>query len=328
MIIVTGGAGFVGSVLVWRLNEAGRADIVVADHLGSGPKWKNLAKRQVSEVLHKHDLFAWLERHGQAAGIEAIFHIGACSSTTETDVDYLMRNNFQYSVDLFRYATRMKIPFVYASSGATYGLGENGFGDDPAGISKLVPTNPYGWSKQLFDAWVLRQVERPPVWVGLKYFNVYGPQEYHKGGQASVVFHAFSQVRDAKSLKLFKSENKAYAHGEQKRDFIYVKDVADVMMHVLSKPSNIQSGIYNLGTGTARTWSDLGRAVFAAVGAGAPKFEWIDMPASVRGHYQYFTEAKMDNLRRALRWDKAFTTLEDGVRDYVAGHLMKADPFL
>jgi ADP-L-glycero-D-manno-heptose 6-epimerase len=329
MIVVTGGAGFIGSVLVWKLNQMGRSDIVVADHLGSGNKWRNLSRRHIDLILHKDQLFDWLGDNKNAGQkIEAIFHIGACSSTTETNADYLVQNNFQYSVRLFEFATTHQIPLIYASSAATYGLGTKGFKDDPETTHQLEPINPYGWSKQLFDQWVLKQKNVPPMWAGLKFFNVYGPNEYHKGSQASVVFHALPQVREKKCLCLFKSEHPDYAHGEQKRDFIYVKDIADVMIHMLEKQKSVKSGIYNLGTGKARTWADLGRAVFAAADAGPAKFEWIDMPAILRGQYQYFTEASMERFRTATGWTRPFTSLEDGVADYVRHHLARPDSWL
>jgi len=328
MIIVTGGAGFIGSAFVWKLNQEGIDDILVVDHLGTGPKWKNLAKRRISHVLHKDDLGAWRRTRAKPASIEAIFHLGACSSTTERDADYLMRNNVQYSMDLFDFAAREGIPFIYASSAATYGAGEAGYSDDATSLPMLRPINPYGYSKHLFDAWAVRQREKPPVWVGLKYFNVFGPQEYHKGSQASVVFHAFPQIRDHGELKLFKSYREDFKDGEQKRDFVYVKDIVDVMFHILRNKDQITSGIYNLGSGRARTWKDLGSAVFAALNKGTPKFEFIEMPDALRSQYQYFTEAPLMNLRRGISYDRAFTPLEAAVADYVQNYLLNNDPFL
>jgi ADP-L-glycero-D-manno-heptose 6-epimerase len=329
MIVVTGGAGFIGSVLVWKLNQIGRSDIVVADRLGTGSKWRNIARRSVDHVIHKDQLFDWLTAQKQSGQkIDGIFHMGACSSTTETDADYLVQNNFQYSVRLFEFAAANKIPLIYASSAATYGLGTKGFLDDAATTRQLEPINPYGWSKQLFDQWALKQIHTPPLWVGLKFFNVYGPNEYHKGSQASVVFHAWPQVRDKQSLRLFKSEHPDYAHGEQKRDFIYVKDIADVLVYLLQNQNAVKSGIYNLGTGKARTWADLGRAVFAAADAGPAKFEWIDMPSNLKNQYQYFTEASMERFRAGTGWTRPFTSLEDGVADYVRQHLARPDCWL
>lgn len=328
MIIVTGGAGFIGSAFIWKLNQAGIDDVLVVDHLGTGPKWKNLSKRKISNSIHKDDLANWLVKNAKSSSIEAIFHLGACSSTTERDVDYLMRNNVHYSMDLFAFAAREGIPFIYASSAATYGAGESGYSDDPLTQANLRPINPYGYSKHLFDSWAMRQPEKPPVWVGLKYFNVFGPQEYHKSSQASVVFHAFPQIRDHGVLKLFKSYRSDFKDGEQKRDFVYVKDIVDVMFHIYQRKEAVASGIYNLGSGRARTWTDLGTAVFSALNKGAPKFDFIEMPEALRGQYQYFTEAPLANLRRAVGYDKEFMTLESAVSDYVQNHLLKADQFL
>jgi ADP-L-glycero-D-manno-heptose 6-epimerase len=254
--------------------------------------------------------------------------MGACSTTTEKNVDFLIKNNFNYSVDLFQFAAREKIPFVYASSAATYGMGEHGYSDDPQGIERLRPINPYGFSKHLFDQWVLKQRERPPFWAGLKFFNVYGPQEYHKAGQASVVFHAFPQVRDRGTLKLFKSYKDGIGHGEQRRDFVWIKDVVQVIAHFMRPSEQAKSGIYNVGSGEARSFAELGRAVFAAMGKDDAKFEWIEMPEDLKAQYQYFTEASLGRLREEGRYTKPFTKLEDGVREYVTRYLMNADPFL
>lgn len=328
MIVVTGGAGFIGSAFVWRLNQEGFDDILVVDHLGTGPKWKNLGKRRIVNCLHKDDLTQWLQKYAKSSAIEAIFHLGACSSTTERDADYLMRNNVHYSMDLFEFAAREGIPFIYASSAATYGAGEAGYTDEMSGIARLRPINPYGYSKHLFDCWALRQKTKPPVWVGLKYFNVFGPQEYHKGSQASVVYHAFPQIRDHGQLKLFKSYRPDYRDGEQKRDFVYVKDVVDVMYHIFRQRTKVTSGIYNLGSGLARTWKDLGAAVFGALEKGQAKFEFIEMPDNLRGQYQYFTEAPLTNLRSALSYDREFMTLENAINDYVQNHLLQSDQYL
>lgn len=328
MIIVTGGAGFIGSAFIWKLNQEGISDILVVDHLGTGPKWKNLSKRQVTNCIHKDDLAEWLQKRAKPASIEAIFHLGACSSTTERDVDYLMRNNVHYSMDLFEFAAREGIPFIYASSAATYGAGEAGYSDETSKLSLLRPINPYGYSKHLFDTWALRQKEKPPVWVGLKYFNVFGPQEYHKGAQASVVYHAFPQIRDHGQLKLFKSYRPDFKDGEQKRDFVYVKDVVDVMFHIYRQKTAVSSGIFNLGSGTARTWKDLGAAVFKALGKNTSKFDFIEMPESLRGQYQYFTEAPLNNLRKAISYNREFMSLETAIGDYVQNHLLQDDQFL
>jgi ADP-L-glycero-D-manno-heptose 6-epimerase len=328
MIIVTGGAGFIGSALIWKLNQKGHHDILVVDHMGHGTKWKNLAKRRISQIIHKDEFFEWLAQKGRGAEIEGIFHMGACSSTTETDVDYLIKNNVQYSMKIFEYCTRAKVPLIYASSAATYGSGENGYNDDPKLLSKLRPINPYGYSKSLFDEWVMAQKPRPPFWAGLKFFNVYGPQEYHKGSQASVVLHAYPQVRDQRCLKLFKSYRDDIEHGDQARDFVYVKDVVDVMYHLYRVNRVAVSGIYNIGTGKARTFSDLGRAVFRALNLRKERFEWVEMPEQLRSQYQYFTEASLDLLRQKTGYKARFTSLEEGVLDYVKGYLHTDDPFL
>ena len=328
MIIVTGGAGFIGSALVWKLNEKGFKDIVIVDHMGSGPKWKNLVKRQITNIIHKDNFFQWLEGLPKGRRIEAIFHMGACSSTTEANVDYLVENNLHFSMGLWDFAAKHKIPFVYASSAATYGAGENGYKDDMKKIPDLRPINPYGYSKQLFDTWVLNQTQRPPFWAGLKFFNVYGPQEYHKGSQASVIYHAYPQVRDHGCLKLFKSYHSDYQHGEQKRDFVYVKDVVEVLFHLYHARRIAVSGIYNLGSGRARSFVDLGRGVFKAAGQKKEKFEWIDMPTQLRGQYQYFTEANLDELRRRTGYKGKMTSLEEGIADYVCNYLQNEDQYL
>ena len=328
MIIVTGGAGFIGSALIWKLNEKKIEDILVVDEMGDGPKWKNLVKRRIRDIMHKDDFLSWLEKLPKNHGIDAIFHMGACSATTEKDMDFLVENNFHYSQRLWEFCTKQKIPFIYASSAATYGPLESGFSDDPKKNVDLRAINPYGYSKQLFDMWVLKQKNQPPFWSGLKFFNVYGPQEYHKGGQASVVFHAFPQVKDKGILKLFKSYRDDIKHGEQRRDFVYVKDVIDVMFHLYQVKRIAVSGIYNLGSGKARSFTDLGRAVFRALGQKKEKFEWIEMPDQLKGQYQYFTEADLDLLRKKTGYKAKMTTLEEGVLDYVQNYLTKEDPYL
>jgi len=328
MLVVTGGAGFIGSALIWKLNQENYYDIIVADRLGTGVKWKNLAKRRLSRILHKDELLDWLNRESSPHSIEAIFHLGACSSTTELDADYLMKNNLSYSIDLFNFCVEHSIPFIYASSAATYGAGELGFCDDPNTISSLRPINPYGFSKQLFDSWVARQKSFPPSWAGLKFFNVYGPQEYHKGSQASVPFHLFPQLRDCRKVKLFKSYREDIPDGDQRRDFIYVKDTVDVIWHFFENRNEAQSGIYNVGTGKARTFADLGRAVIATSRIKDAVIEWIDMPESLRSQYQYFTEADLTNLRRNGKFKGSFTNLEDGIDDYVGKYLSSDDPYL
>lgn len=326
MILVTGGAGFIGSALIWALNEQGFHNIVVADHLGLGDKWKNLAKRRIDYVVPKDQLFTWLDESGHP-NFDAVFHLGACSATTERDADYLMNNNVLFTKRLWDYCAQRDIPFLYASSAATYGAEENLFSDDHRTLPKLRPINKYGWSKHLFDSWAIKQAQTPPFWYGFKYFNVYGPQEYHKGPQASVVFHAFPQVRDKGSLRLFKSYRTDIGHGEQRRDFVYVKDVVKVMLHFWKEHRKIPSGLYNLGSGEARSFSDLGRAVFAALNKKA-KFEWIDMPLSLQNQYQYFTAADLEKLRKSASYHESFFTLEEGISDYVRNYLDQPDPYL
>ena len=335
MYIVTGAAGFIGSAFVWELNQHGIKDIVVADDWDHGNKWKNLAKSSVRDFIPKDQLLTFLER--QASAVTAIIHIGACSATTETDVDFLLENNFRYTQRLFQWCTQHQKPFMYASSCATYGAGELGF-DDALNSDLLRPLNPYGYSKVIFDRWALAQTQTPPYWIGLRYSNVYGPNEYHKNDQSSVVFKAFEQVKTSGKLKLFKSYSLAYRDGEQKRDFVYIKEATAWMFQLLaqrnsdsgksgsSKNFPVQSGVYNCGFGKARTWLDLAHAVFQAMNQ-PPQIEFIEMPESIRGHYQYFTEANMKRmLERGMtppQW-----TLEKGIHDYITQYLLKPDPYL
>lgn len=328
MIIVTGGAGFIGSALVWKLNEMGFRDIVIVDHLGETQKWRNIAKRNFANYIHKDSFSSWLKSRPKGFQVECIFHLGACSSTVQKNVDYLMENNLHYSMELFEWATKEKVPFIYASSAATYGAGTQGFSDNPETLPKLLPINPYGLSKHVFDKWVLRQRDKPPFWCGLKFFNVYGPNEYHKDGQMSVAYQAFQQIKDTKVLRLFKSYKSGVPDGEQKRDFVYVKDVVDVMIHLFHASSIAVSGIYNLGTGRAQSFLELGRAVFKAMGGKTESIEWIEMPPGLKEQYQYFTEANMERLRAQTAYKKPFTSIDEGVQDYVRNYLMQADPYL
>jgi ADP-L-glycero-D-manno-heptose 6-epimerase len=325
MIVVTGGAGFIGSALVWKLNELGLTDILVVDNLGHGDKWRNLAARRIADYMHRDAFPDWLAGHG--GEVETIFHMGACSATTETDAEYLMRVNFAYSKALWNWGAEQGGRLIYASSGATYGDGAQGYVDDEARLHTLRPLNPYGWSKHLFDGWAVAGAARahaPAQWVGLKFFNVYGPGEYHKGSMASVVLHAFGQIREGGRVRLFKSARPDVADGEQQRDFVYVKDCVAVMAWLLDHPE--VRGLFNLGTAQARTFRDLAESTFKALGL-PPRIDYVDMPESLAPRYQYFTRAEMAKLRGA-GYDAPFTSLEDGVADYVRGYLAAADRYL
>lgn len=327
MIIVTGGAGFIGSNIVAALSDQGRDDIVISDWMGDHEKWRNIAKHNIRDVVVPELLPDYLAKH--APGIKAIVHMGAISATTETDVDLIVQNNIRLSNDLWDWCTEHHVPFVYASSAATYGGGEDGFEDEnaPSALARLKPLNAYGWSKHLFDRRVLSDLStgraHPPHWAGLKFFNVYGPNEYHKGSMKSVIAHIFPQAEKGEAVSLFKSHHPDYADGGQMRDFVFVKDCADVILWLLEEPS--VNGIFNLGTGKARTFEDLAKATFAALNRQA-KIVYRDTPIQIRDKYQYFTEARMDRLRQA-GYSKPFTELEDGVADYVRNHLQRDDPF-
>jgi ADP-L-glycero-D-manno-heptose 6-epimerase len=322
MYIITGGAGFIGSACLWRLNQAGVDDVLVVDNLGETEKWKNLINRRYHDYLHKSRLLDHLES-GALGTISAIIHMGACSATTEGDADYLMENNLHYSQRLARYALANDIRFINASSAATYGDGTRGFSDELAGHDDLSPLNMYGYSKHLFDLWA-RRANCLDRLVSLKFFNVFGPNEYHKGDMCSVILKAFHQVRVNGVIHLFKSYRQAYPDGGQQRDFVYVKDCVDLIWWLLEHPD--VGGIFNVGTGQARTWNDLAAAVFKAMGL-APKIEYIEMPAHLRGRYQYYTCAEIDSLRDA-GYARPFTRLEEGVADYVAHYLQQNDPYL
>jgi ADP-L-glycero-D-manno-heptose 6-epimerase len=325
MLLVTGGAGFIGSNVVASLNEAGRTDIVVNDFLGSDGKWRNLAKRQLVDFVAPADLLRWLD----GRKLEAVVHMGAISSTTATDGDAVIENNFKLSLRLFEWCAATRTPFIYASSAATFGDGEAGFADDYSfdALKKLKPMNLYGWSKHMFDLAVIERVARkepvPPQWAGLKFFNVFGVNEYHKGEMMSLVAKRFDEAKAGKTIRLFKSHRSGIADGEQKRDFIYVDDAVAVVRWLLATPS--VSGIFNVGTGQARSFRDLIGAMFAALGR-EPAIEYIDMPLEIRNSYQYFTEAETGNLRRA-GYNAAFTPLEDAVRHYVTTYLDRADRY-
>ncbi len=327
MIIVTGGAGFIGSNIVAALDEQGARDIVVCDWLETNDKWRNIAKHNVRDVVAPELLPDYMEK--QAPRIKAIIHMGAISSTTETDVDLIVRNNIRLSNDLWDWCTERRIPFIYASSAATYGGGEHGFDDDNTleAAAQLHPLNAYGWSKHLFDRRVLSDLAagraHPPHWAGLKFFNVYGPNEYHKGSMKSVIAHIYPQAEKGETVSLFKSHHPDYPDGGQKRDFVFVKDCADVVLWLMENRK--ACGLFNLGTGKARTFEDLAKATFAALNR-APQISYRDTPVEIRDKYQYFTEAKMDRLRHA-GYTKPFTELEDGVADYVRTYLQADDPY-
>jgi ADP-L-glycero-D-manno-heptose 6-epimerase len=325
MLLVTGGAGFIGSNVVAALNDSGRADVAVCDLLGHDSKWRNLAKRQLADILPPSELLAWLN----GRRLDAIIHLGAISETTATDGDLVIETNFRLSLRLLDWCAVHAIPFIYASSAATYGDGAQGFIDDPSlpALKTLRPMNLYGWSKHLFDMAVAERVAKreklPPQCVGLKFFNVFGPNEYHKGGMMSVLARRFDDVKSGRKVQLFKSHREGIADGDQRRDFIYVDDVVRVMMWLLATPS--VSGLLNVGTGKARSFRDLMLAAYAALGT-QPNIEYIDMPASIRDSYQYFTQSDVDRLQRA-GYNGGFTALEDAVSTYVKGFLDLPDRF-
>lgn len=319
MIVVTGAAGFIGSCLVRKLNQENFKAIVAVDSFQDPVRNKNLEGLQLKEKVSIEGLLDWLDANQEL--VEFVFHIGAITDTSEFDKDKLNRYNTQYTKDLWTRCIRYQIPLVYASSAATYGLGELGYADDESLIPRLKPLNPYGQSKQDFDVWALQQNEKPFFWAGLKFFNVYGPNEYHKGRMASVIWHAYNQILKTGTMKLFRSHHPDYRDGEQMRDFVYVLDVVDVCYWLMHHRKN--SGIYNLGSGKARTFLDLVRAVFRAMGK-PERIEFIDTPTDIRDKYQYFTEATMDKLK-SIGYTKAFHSLEEGATDYVKNYLMKRD---
>jgi ADP-L-glycero-D-manno-heptose 6-epimerase len=323
MIIVTGGAGFIGSAFVWKLNCEGIEDVIVVDHLGTSDKWKNLVPLRFEDYLRKDDFFDMVCDDDVPFEVNAVVHMGACSSTTERDADYLWENNFAYTRTLAEWALDHDVRFIYASSAATYGDGSKGFSDDHGRIPPLQPINMYGYSKQVFDLWVLRHKLESQM-AGIRFFNVFGPNEYHKGDMTSVIFKAFHQIRQTGKVRLFKSYLPEYSDGGQMRDFVYVKNCVDVLWWLLKHPK--ANGIFNLGTGRARTWNDLINAVYAAMNL-TPDIEYIEMPEGLRNQYQYFTEADMGKLKKAGA-PVDFPALEDSVRDYVCNYLQKSDPHL
>ena len=317
MIIVTGGAGFIGSALVWKLNQMGEHEIVIVDELGSSEKWKNLTGLSFVDIYHKDEFIDLIIEDAVPFEIDSILHMGACSSTTETNADYLLQNNYNYSQDLAKYCLLHKARFIYASSAATYGDGSNGYNDSERDFNKLRPMNMYGYSKHLFDTWLHKMGMIEEV-VGLKFFNVYGPNEYHKEDMRSVVNKAFEQVIERGKVRLFKSYNEIYKDGEQKRDFIYVKDAVEMTLYFLENRD--VNGLFNVGTGKARTWIDLVTSLFNSVGKPVD-IEFIDMPEDIRDKYQYFTQAEMNKII-AAGYEKEITSLEDGVEDYVKNYLL------
>jgi ADP-L-glycero-D-manno-heptose 6-epimerase len=325
MLLVTGGAGFIGSNVVAALNDVGRADVAVCDFLGSDGKWRNLAKRQLVDVVPPAQLVSWLD----GRKLDAIIHMGAISETTATDGDLVIETNFRLSTRLLDWCTENRTPFIYASSAATYGDGEEGFVDDASldALKKLRPMNLYGWSKQLFDLLVVERIKQgaqmPPHWAGLKFFNVFGPNEYHKGAMMSVLAKRFDDIKTARPVQLFKSHRDGIADGDQRRDFIYVEDVVRVILWLLA--SGNVNGIFNVGTGKARSFRDLIVAAYGALGI-SPNIEYIDMPVQIRNSYQYFTQASVDRLQ-AAGYNGGFTSLEDAVGVYVRNFLDQPDRY-
>ncbi len=311
MIIVTGAAGFIGSCLIKRLNEDNFNAIIAVDKFDNPEKNKNLVGLKIQEKVDRDQFTDWLVKNYET--VEFIFHIGARTDTTEFDTQLLSKLNTEYTKTIWKACCQYQIPLVYASSAATYGLGEIGYDDNELTIPQLKPLNPYGDSKQAFDVWALQQKEKPFFWAGLKFFNVYGPNEYHKGRMASVIWHAYNQIQKTGKMKLFRSHNPNYKDGEQMRDFVYVKDVVEVCTFLMHHRKD--SGIYNLGSGKARTFNDLAKAVFHALNKPVD-IEYVDTPADIRDKYQYFTEAKMEKLK-GIGYGKEFRGLEEGVRDYV-----------
>lgn len=316
MIIVTGGAGFIGSALAAGLNAKGLTDILLVDILGKDEKWKNLRNLSFTDYMEADDFLELITSARFALPVEAVFHLGACSATTELDASYLAKNNFDYSKAACGFALEKKARFVYASSAATYGDGSSGFSDDESKLSTLQPMNMYGYSKQMFDLWAQKQGLLKKI-VGLKYFNVFGPNEYHKASMRSFVLKAFEHIQKNGSVGLFKSYNHDYADGRQMRDFLYVKDAVEMTLFFLDNKK--PSGIFNIGTGQARSWIDLANAVFAAMGK-QPKIDFVDMPDVIRNNYQYFTQADISKLVMA-GFNKQLTPLEASVRDYVQNYL-------
>jgi ADP-L-glycero-D-manno-heptose 6-epimerase len=317
-IIVTGGAGFIGANVVKRLNELGEEKIFIVDNLSNSEKWKNLVDLSFEDYIHKDKFIDELKKNKFRLSVKAIIHLGARSSTTERDVDFLMENNYEYTKELAKWSIKNNVRFIYASSAATYGDGSIGFSDNHDLIPKLRPLNAYGYSKQIFDLWALKKGLLDKI-VGLKYFNVFGPRENHKGDMRSMVLKAYEQIKRDGKIRLFKSYNPQYKDGEQLRDFIYVKDAVEMTLFFLENPK--LNGIFNVGTGIPRSWNDLAKAVFSALRTN-PNIEYVDMPEEIRGKYQYFTKAEMEKIRKS-GYTKPILSLEEAVKDYILNYLEK-----
>ena len=323
MIVITGGAGMIGSIIAWHLNtQLKRDDLIIVDNITHEEQWQNLVHRQYVEYLNKNQLFDYLDNNDE---VTAVIHMGAISATTERDFNKLVEANMHYSQDLWAWCSENGVPFFYASSAATYGDGSAGY--DDASINNLRPLNGYGYSKHFFDQWALKQTPEnsPPVWAGFKFFNVYGPNEYHKDRMASVAFHTFNQFSETGTMKLFKGTKIGINDGEQLRDFVYVKDAAAIVCSFVEKSNPNNNGIYNIGTGQARSFKDLATSVMVSLGK-TPHITYIDMPQDLQGKYQYFTQANIAKLR-AAGYAAPMTSLEDGVKDYVQNYLMQDDAY-
>lgn len=316
MIVVTGAAGFIGSCLISKLNEEGYFDLVLVDDFSDEAQNKNFEGKRFSAKVEREDFIDWIKENH--LHVQFIFHLGARTDTTEFDTAILDKLNLSYTKDVWNSCVEFGLPLIYASSAATYGLGENGYNDDESKIPLLQPLNPYGVSKNEFDKWALQQERKPYFWAGLKFFNVYGPNEYHKGRMASVIFHTYNKIKRTGEMQLFKSHRPDFKDGEQMRDFVYVKDVTEVMYFLMHHRRD--SGIYNLGSGRARTFRDLAEATFRAAGM-EPKISFIPTPEDIRNKYQYFTEAKMEKLH-SIGYNKPFYSLEEGIEDYVKRYLV------
>ena len=315
MVIITGAAGFIGSCLVSKLNSLNKTNLILVDDFSKDQKNKNLSGKLFDKKIDRAIFIKWFEKN--ANKITEVYHIGARTDTTEFNIDIFNNLNLRYSKSLWKICVENDIPFIYASSAATYGLGELGFDDNHKIVHTLNPLNPYGHSKNDFDKWVLNQEKKPPFWCGFKFFNVYGPNEYHKGRMASVIFHSVIQIQKTKSIKLFKSHNLDYKDGEQLRDFVYVKDVIDILVIMMEK--QLDSGIYNLGSGEARTFNDLANIIFNTMNTQS-NISYIDIPIDIRDRYQYFTEANMSKLQNVSK--RSFIGLEEGINDYIQNYLL------